>query len=60
MDKFLNKELTIRTGIGGIDGSGCLYIGTLISYDDDFVCLETKKEMIYIARKFILGISYRK
>lgn len=56
MEKFLNKSILVRTCLGGMDGSGLEYKGTLTSYDDEYICLD---ERIYVVRKFIITIMIK-
>ncbi len=56
MDKFLNKKVIIRTCLGGVEGSGCGFKGTVTSYDAEFVCLDNNK---FIVRKYIIAIELK-
>lgn len=53
MEKFLNKKVVIEACLGGMEGSGSVFKGTVTSYDDEFVCLDNNT---FIVRKYILAI----
>ena len=51
---FLNQKVVIKACLGGIEGSGSVFKGTVTSYDDEFVCLDNTT---FIVRKYILAIG---
>lgn len=56
MEQFLNKEVTILTCLGGVDGSSNWYKGIVTSVDDEFVCVNDKQ---YIVKKYILSVTLK-
>ena len=54
MEKFLNQKVVIKACLGGVEGSGSVFKGTVTSYDDEFVCLDNTT---FIVRKYILAIG---
>ena len=56
MEKFLNKNVIVEAILGGIEGSGRPFQGTVTSYDDEFVCLDNNT---FIVKKYILAITIK-
>lgn len=52
MEKFLNKKVVITTTMGDLR----MFVGTVSSYDDEYVCLDNN---LYVVRKFICAIQIK-